>query len=86
VSERLDTQQMVERVLRDDLHLEVSDPEFDLVESGLLDSMALIDLVHRLEQVLGVRLDLETLDLEDWRSVRRITSLLARTVAGERTG
>lgn len=82
MSEPLDTQQVVERVLRDDLHLEVTDPEFDLVESGLLDSMALIDLVHRLEQVVGVRLDLETLDLEDWRSVRRITSLLVRAGRG----
>jgi acyl carrier protein len=46
--------------------------------------MALIDLVHRIEQVLGLRLDLETLDLEDWRSIRRITALLTRLEGGER--
>jgi acyl carrier protein len=86
VSERPDAQQIVERVFREDLHLDVPSPEFDLVESGLLDSMALIDLVHRLEQVLGVRLDLETLDLDDWRSVRSITSLLGRMGAGEARG
>jgi acyl carrier protein len=84
MAERPDTEQIVARVFRDDLHLEVPTREFDLVESGLLDSMALIDLVHRIEQVLGLRLDLETLDLEDWRSIRRITALLTRLEGGER--
>ena len=86
MTEPLEPERVVARVLRDDLHLDVPSPEFDLVESGLLDSMALIDLVHRLEQVLGVRLDLETLDLEDWRSVRRIASLLERMGGGEPRG
>jgi len=86
MSERHDTEATVARVFREDLHLEIPSPEFDLVESGLLDSMALIDLVHRLEQVLGVRLDLETLDLEDWRSIRRITALLTRLEGGVRSG
>jgi len=82
MSDREDLAPAVERLLHDDLHLDVPSPDLDLIESGLLDSMALVDLIHRIEQVLGVRLDLETLDLEDWRTVRRIVELLARTRRG----
>lgn len=40
--------------------------DFDLVKSGLLDSMAFVDLVGALEQKLGVQIDFEKV-MEDER-------------------
>lgn len=40
--------------------------DFDLVKSGLLDSMAFVDLVGALEQQLGVQIDFDKV-LEDER-------------------
>jgi hypothetical protein len=64
------------RVFREDLHLDVSSPRSTWSGVGLLDSMALIDLVHRLEQVLDDA-SISDAGLDDWRSVRRIVSAQA---------
>jgi acyl carrier protein len=42
------------------------DGDFDLVRSGLLDSMAFVDLVGALEEKLGVQIDFEKV-MEDER-------------------
>jgi acyl carrier protein len=51
-------------------------PDADLLDSGALDSMAVVELIFYIEQVYGVTLPLDTLDLDDLRSARRI----ARTI------
>ena len=48
----------------------------DLIESGLLDSLGLVELLHGIEQEFAVELPLEDLDLELLRSVRGIASYL----------
>ena len=74
----------VRRVLLEDLNLEISDPELDLLEAGIIDSLALVGLVAGLEERFGVSVDFDTLDLEDLRSLESISALLARLVsAGE---
>lgn len=65
-------------MMRSDLHLAVGDGEADLLSSGLLDSLALVDLLARLEQAFRITIPLDQLDLEDVRSVRRIAALVAR--------
>lgn len=65
-------------MMRDDLHLAVGGAEDDLLASGLLDSLALVDLLARIEQTWGITIPLDQLDLEDVRSVRRIAALVAR--------
>lgn len=65
-------------MMRGDLHLAVDDAEADLLSSGLLDSLALVDLLARLEQTWSITIPLDQLDLEDVRSVRRIAALVAR--------
>ena len=77
-------QEAVRRVLLEDLNLEIFDPELDLLEAGIIDSLALVGLVAGLEERFGVSVDFDTLDLEDLRSLESISALLARLVsAGE---
>jgi acyl carrier protein len=54
------------------LHIEVPSAETDLMETGLLDSLALVELLFHLEQELGVKISLERLDLDNFRSIARI--------------
>lgn len=65
-------------MMRRDLHLAVDAADADLLSSGLLDSLALVDLLARLEQAWSITIPLDQLDLEDVRSVRRIAALVAR--------
>ena len=77
-------QETVRRVLLEDLNLEISDPELDLLEAGIIDSLALVALIAGLEERLGVSVDFDTLELEDLRSLETISALLARLIsAGE---
>ena len=57
--------------------IEVPSPEADLVEAGLLDSLALVDLLVHLEQSYDTRISLEDLDLDNFRSIARIARFLS---------
>jgi acyl carrier protein len=70
-------QEAVRRVFLEDLNLEISDPELDLLEAGIIDSLALVGLIAGLEERFGVSVDFDTLDLEDLRSLESISALLA---------
>jgi acyl carrier protein len=59
------------------LTIQVPSVETDLVETGLLDSLALVELLFAIEQRFGVDLSLGELDIENFRSVERIAAFLA---------
>lgn len=67
------------RLLSGELELEV-EPETDLLESGVLDSLVFVELVVRLEEVFGVAIPVEELELDDFRSARSIARTLARRI------
>ena len=64
------------RVFAGRLHIEIPSPETDLIETGLLDSLRLVELLLYIESDLGWRLPIEDIDLDDLRSVRRIAALI----------
>jgi acyl carrier protein len=59
------------------LHIDVASSETDLMQSGLLDSLALVELLFHLEQELGIKITLESLELENFRSIARIAEFIA---------
>jgi acyl carrier protein len=61
------------------LAIEVESPSVDLLDTGLVDSVTLVELLLVLEEQFGVSLPLEDLEMEDFRSVARIADLVART-------
>lgn len=65
-------------IFSEKLHIEVAAAETDLMESGLLDSLSLVELLFHLEQELGIKIALETLELENFRSIQRIADFIAR--------
>jgi methoxymalonate biosynthesis acyl carrier protein len=64
-------------LFREKLFIEVPSPDTDLIESGLLDSLQLVQLLLLIEESLGLRLPLDEVDLDDLRSVTRLAHLIA---------
>jgi len=60
------------------LHIDVPAYDSDLFEAGILDSLQLVELLFELEHQFGVRISLGESDLEDFRSIERITLMLNR--------
>ncbi len=59
------------------LHLEVPSEDTDLLETGLLDSLQLVDLLLLIEVEFGRRISLEAIELDDLRSLARLARLVS---------
>ncbi|HEX5431828.1 MAG TPA: acyl carrier protein [Bryobacteraceae bacterium] len=71
----------VQTLLSEQLMLKVESPDTDLLKTGMLDSLRLVELLFHLEEQFGVRIPIEDLDTEDLRSVHSIAELLTRQQA-----
>ncbi len=67
----------VRQLVAETLNLTPPEPSTDLIESGLLDSLALVELLHALETELGVEVPLDALEIESFRTVETIAELVA---------
>lgn len=65
-------------VLRERLMVIVGSPDVDLFETGLVDSIGIVELILALEDRFGISLPMENLELDDLRSVGRIAGLIGR--------
>ena len=63
-------------LLLEHLHVDVPSPDVDLLESGVLDSLQLVELLLLVEQHFGRRIPIETIELDDLRSLERLAALL----------
>ena len=59
------------------MHIEVPSPDTDLIESGLLDSLQLRQLLVQIEERTGTRIPLREVQLDDVRSVARLAHLIS---------
>ena len=66
-------------VLLERLMVIVGSPDVDLFETGLVDSIGIVELILALEDRFGISLPMENLELDDLRSVGRIAGLIGRT-------
>jgi len=64
------------KLIAEKLLVEVHSPEDDLLATGVLDSLSLIELLLNLEQHFGMKIPLEELQIEDVRSVRSIANMV----------
>jgi D-alanine--poly(phosphoribitol) ligase subunit 2 len=67
----------VHRLLVDHLYIDSPTPDTDIIDSGALDSFALVELLVKLEEHFDVEVPVEDLDLDDFRSARRIAHVVA---------
>jgi D-alanine--poly(phosphoribitol) ligase subunit 2 len=68
----------IRAVLRDHLSVMVESPDVDLLETGLVDSIGLVELILQLEDRFGVSLPMDVLEIDDFRSIHTIAALITR--------
>jgi D-alanine--poly(phosphoribitol) ligase subunit 2 len=59
------------------LHIEVPAGATDLLATGIMDSLALVELLLRLEQTFGARISIDDLELDNFRSLDSIARFVA---------
>lgn len=70
---------VIERIFRETLGITPPAPEVDIIDAALLDSLGLVTLLFEIEQELGLQLPLESLEVDDFRSIGLIAQLILRT-------
>jgi len=68
----------VRTLLRRHLHVIAPDEEADLVASGVVDSLKLVELFLVLERKFRIQVTLDEMDLDDFRSVASIAAYVKR--------
>jgi D-alanine--poly(phosphoribitol) ligase subunit 2 len=58
------------------LHLDVPAEDLDLFDSGVVDSLAFVELLLQLEREFGVTVSLDDLEVDNFRSIRRIAEFV----------
>src|SRR5438270_2719108 len=78
----------IQELFADKLLVEVESLDTDLLEAGLLDSLALIQLLVQLEERFGVKIAVDELEIDDFRSIGSIARLVAslKPVSGDNRG
>jgi acyl carrier protein len=63
-------------LLSERVHVEVPSADTDLMESGLLDSLMLVELMSSLEEQFDVHISFDEVEIDNFRSVRRIAEFV----------
>jgi acyl carrier protein len=71
-----DALERISNIFRDVLHVEVASPDTDLVGSGILDSLALIELLHELEVEFEIEIPLDGVEIETFLTVERMVGFV----------
>jgi D-alanine--poly(phosphoribitol) ligase subunit 2 len=72
--------ELIDRIgglIRHALSVEVPAPDTDLIETGLIDSLALVSLIAEIEGEFGFELPLDDFDVDNFRTVDRIAEFVA---------
>ena len=69
-----------------DLSVEVPSPDTDLLQSGRLDSVGMVELLARLEQQFGVQVEIENLEIDHFRSLATIAAFIVAHSNGHGRG
>ncbi len=65
------------RLFAEQLHVEVPSVETDLIDTGLVDSLTFVEFLAQLEAGFGVRVSLEDLEIDRFRTISRIARFIA---------
>jgi D-alanine--poly(phosphoribitol) ligase subunit 2 len=75
-----DYEDAIVRIYRETLDIEVGGLDVDVFEGGLLDSLGLVMLVAEIEERFGLRIPFETLEIDEFRTVRSLARVVEAQV------
>jgi acyl carrier protein len=71
----------IARLIRESVGVDVPSHDADLIDSGLIDSLALVSLLAEIEREFGFELPLDTLEVDDFRTVESAASFVEAAFA-----
>lgn len=78
MSDSGDIRGQILRIFLENLNIEVASADTDLIDGGLLDSLTLVNLLAHLEKEFGLVVPIEDLEVDNFRSARRIAELVMK--------
>ena len=66
------------------LNVDVPAVDTDLFETGILDSLQFVELLAALEETFEVRISVEEIEIDDFRTISRIASFVGGKPASSR--
>jgi acyl carrier protein len=73
----------IRRLFLEAFNIGIDSVETDLIDSGLLDSLVLVELLLHLEEEFDIDVTVADLNIEDFRTVRSIGTFVTRLRTGE---
>lgn len=76
----LDSSKLARRIstlFAEKLHLQVPSWDTDLIDTGLVDSLTFVEFLAQLEREFGVRVSLDDLEIDHFRTIARIAAFIA---------
>ena len=77
-------QQQIIEIFSERFETRLGSDEVDLLETGIVDSVKIVELVLEIEQRFGISLPFEELEIDDFRTVLRLAERISRTVRAAR--
>lgn len=77
-----EVQTRLARIFAERLDVEVPAADTELFETGILDSLRFVELLAALEEAFGLRVSVNELEIDDFRSLARIADFLAAKQPG----
>lgn len=78
MSNAIDLTEQISELLRTSVSIEVSSPDLDLIENGLLDSLTFVEILFSIEEKFGVEIGVGGFEIDDFRTVRKIADFVSR--------
>lgn len=66
----------IARLFADTLHVDVPSADTDLFDTGILDSLAFVELLLQLEREFGVTTSVDDLEVDNFRSISLIAAFV----------
>ncbi len=68
----------IQRIFEEDFNVSAPAPQTDIIEAGLLDSLALVTLLFEVELQFGIEIPLESLEIDDFCTIQGIARLVGQ--------
>jgi acyl carrier protein len=86
IREQTCMQESVTSLFHDELQVEVPSPDVDLFETGVLDSLKIVELLNCLEARFGTHIGQDDLEFDKFRSIAEIAQFLQDRTRAIREG
>jgi D-alanine--poly(phosphoribitol) ligase subunit 2 len=74
------------RLFAERLNVEVTSADADLFETGVLDSLGFVELLTHVEREFQIRISVDEIDLDHFRSITKIAAFIDARLAGISSG